>query len=75
MSSRMISSIAANIMLPQLAMGGWTPRPRNERPASIRMAVATMNVALTTNGPMTPGRIWRKMVRRAFTPTARAASM
>ena len=66
MSSRMMSSMATFIILPQLAMGGWTPRPRKERPASVRMALATANVALTTD-VHDARQIWRKMARRLHT--------
>ncbi len=32
-------------ILPQLDVGGWMPTPRNESPASSKMALAIPNVA------------------------------
>src|SRR5262249_5084001 len=36
-------------MLPQLGVGGGIPRPRNDKLASVRMAVAMLSVATTTS--------------------------
>src|SRR5262249_35782222 len=61
-------------MPPQLAAGGGIPSPRNESAATIRMASATWNVALTTTTPMVFGMMWRSTIRTGpppITPTAR----
>src|SRR5262249_50842561 len=61
------------IRLPSETAGGWIPRPRNESADSIRIAFATVSVALTTIGPIAFGTMCRKMMRRSRAPIARAA--
>ena len=39
--------LARSTMLPQVGVGGVTPRPRNDSPASVRIALAIPSVALT----------------------------
>ena len=41
--------------LPQLGVGGWMPKPRNDSVLSTRIAAATTSVALTMIGPMQLG--------------------
>src|SRR5262245_159885 len=38
------------IMLPQDGVGGWTPSPKNDNPASISIAFPTPRAAVTTTG-------------------------
>ena len=40
---------------PQLGWGGWTPTPRKLKPASITIAEAKLDAAITINGPVTFG--------------------
>src|SRR6266699_5399034 len=44
------------IMLPHDGVGGWTPRPRNERPASSMIALPTPSAAATLTGVSAFGR-------------------
>ena len=60
-------------MLPQVALGGGTPKPRKERLDSVRMAPATPRVAETRTGPSALGTRCRKMTRRPDAPTPWAA--
>ena len=46
-----VVEIAPDSRLPQLAVGGWMPNPRNESVLSSRIASATTNVAFTMIGP------------------------
>ena len=62
------------ISFPSAAFGGWMPKPRNERKASIRIAAATMSVVKTTIGPTQFGRMCRRMMRMSLAPAAFAAS-
>src|SRR5579885_2056146 len=48
--SSTVTDCAAFSMLPHDAVGGCTPSPKNERPASVRIAVATPKVDETTIG-------------------------
>src|SRR5436309_8352131 len=61
-------------MCPQGTVGGWIPKPRNDRVDSVMMARPTTSVALTTMGPMALGSMWRNMMRQLEAPVARAAS-
>jgi len=67
-----ISSRPAPIMLPQLTTLG-SPRPRKDRAASIRMAVATITDAVTIMAGKALGRISRIMIRTWPKPRLRAA--
>jgi len=62
------------IMLPQEGAGGCTPRPRNERPASSRIAFPTPSAAATITEVATLGTRWRTSNRRRPDPSATAAS-
>src|SRR5688572_8784662 len=57
-----MSPWARNSMLPQLAVGGWTPSPRKLADASRMMAWPTPRVAATMTGANVFGRTWRKMI-------------
>ena len=46
-------------MLPQVGAGGGTPRPRNERPASVRITAPMRVVNSTITTGMTFGTMWR----------------
>ena len=59
---------------PQEGIASGTPRPRKERPASVRMAPATPNVATTMSDALTFGSTWRHTIDTSGTPSARAAS-
>src|ERR1700730_345184 len=59
--------------LPRAAVGGGTPRPRNDRNDSRMITLATWSVAITTITEMRFGRIWRKMIRTWLIPRARPA--
>ncbi len=61
-------------MPPHVGIGGRTPKPRNDRAASMMMAMPTISVVCTMIGLMALGRMWRKMMRRSRAPAARAAS-
>ena len=61
-------------MLPQVGVGGWTPKPRNDSNDSVRMACVTKSVTVTMIGPRQFGSMWRKMMRAVDAPLARAAS-
>src|SRR5713101_10218676 len=60
--------------LPQLAVGGWIPKPRNDSVLSTRIASATTSVAFTMMGPRQLGNTWRRMMRVFDAPIARDAS-
>jgi hypothetical protein len=60
-------------MLPQLGMGGGTPRPRKLNPASVRIALAIYNVAMTTSVDTELGKTCRAITRTGELPMARAA--
>src|SRR5690606_15836551 len=61
------------IIRPQLMMFG-SPSPRNDRPASNRMAVPIASVADTISGAMALGSITRQMMRPLPAPMTRSAS-
>src|ERR1700722_21041478 len=50
------------IRLPRDTSGGWMPRPRKDSTASMRIASATVRVALTMIGPIAFGIMCRKMI-------------
>ena len=58
---------------PHEAWSGGTPKPRNERVDSARMAPAIPKEAETRTGPRALGRMWRKMIRKGPPPRARTA--
>ena len=60
-------------MLPQLEVGGCTPKPKKLSTDSRMMLLPTSSVALTTIGATELGSRWRRMIRRAETPRAVAA--
>src|SRR5258708_17790801 len=72
--SRIVGEVASLIMFPQLGVGAWTPRPRNDRLVSVRIAPATPSVATTRIGATRLGRIWRKPVRPLGKPRQAAAT-
>ena len=72
--SSTVSDWASFSMLPQLGVGGCTPRPRKLSPASSRIAFAMPNVAATITGARAFGSMWRKMMRPFDAPTVRLAS-
>ena len=65
----------SEIMDPHDGVGGFTPRPMNDRNASVVMYPGIANVSATTNGPKMLGRICLNMMRRSLVPMVRAASM
>ncbi len=60
-------------MVPHEGAGGWTPRPRKDRAASIMIAVERLKVAWTVMGAVTLGKICLTMMCRSPDPRARAA--
>ena len=50
------------------------PTPRKLRLDSVKMAEPTPSVAATMTTGITPGNMWRTMVRRALAPRALAAT-
>ena len=67
-------SLPAVRMFPHEGVGGCTPRPRNERPLSVRIAPATPSTAATSTGAIAFGRMCRKISRASPAPSARAAT-
>src|SRR5437016_3493382 len=65
-----IASLPSLRMLPQVACGGWTPSPRNDRPDSVRIAAGMPSVIATSTGAIAFGRIWRQTIRKPLAPTA-----
>src|SRR5882724_12325286 len=61
-------------MPPHDGIASGTPRPRNESPASVRIAPATPKVATTISEALTLGRMWRQRMRGRDRPSERAAS-
>lgn len=59
---------------PHSAAGGREPSPRNERPASSRIAPPTSSIASTSTGPTTPGSMSTLIERSEPTPASRLAS-
>src|SRR5262249_39641263 len=66
-----ISLVASFSMLPQDAVGGWMPRPRNDRVLSVMIAPPTPRVAATMIGASAFGRMWRSTIRASRAPTDR----
>ncbi|MNN93066.1 hypothetical protein D3C81_2114410 [compost metagenome] len=62
-------------MLPQVAAGGGTPRPRKLSALSESKAQPNMLVANTHNGARQLGVMWRNMVYSSELPITREASM
>jgi len=62
------------ISLPSDGLGGWIPNPRKESAASVRIAIPTIRVRVTTIGPTAFGSMCRNMMRRSPEPAAFAAS-
>src|SRR5215469_65728 len=62
-------------MLPQLAVGGWMPRPRKDSVDSKTIAAGIDNVARTSTGAMRLGMMWTNMIRHGLAPSDLAASM
>ena len=61
-------------MAPQLAAGGWMPRPRNDRLASARMALAMDSEICTIREPLMLGSRYRNSTRTSLAPMAMAAA-
>ena len=62
-------------MLPQLGVGGWMPRPRKSRAASIRMIWPTPRLAATISTGSTFGSRWRTINRASRAPIDLVARM
>src|SRR2546427_75918 len=65
-----IASLPSLRMLPQVACGGGTPSPRNDRPDSVRIAAGMPSVIATSTGAIAFGRMWRQTIRKPLAPTA-----
>jgi hypothetical protein len=61
-------------IVPQVGISGGTPTPRNDRPASARIAYAKMNDTCTRIGDIRFGNMCRHRMREVRTPSARTAS-
>jgi hypothetical protein len=59
---------------PHVGVVGFTPKPRNDRPASARIANGIISVAWTISGATALGSISLNMIRTSLIPTARAAT-
>ncbi len=59
---------------PQSGTSPSSPRPKNERPAAVRIASAALREKITGMAMITFAAMYRKMIRRGFAPIARAAS-
>src|SRR5260221_660195 len=55
-------------MAPQLAIGGWMPRPRKLSTDSSRMMLPMESVVATISGEATLGRMWTRTMRGALAP-------
>ena len=55
-------SLAVANIPPQLGVGGWVPRPKKDKEASIKMAPDMPKVAMTKIGPTIFGRIWVNII-------------
>ena len=58
---------------PSDGVPGGTPRPRKSSEVSARIAALMRNGRKVTTGVMLLGRMWRHMICRLPTPSARAA--
>ena len=72
--SRTTGTCASCSMRPQVASGGWKPRPRKDRVDSARMATATFRVADTTTGPSAFGTRCMNTMRLCPAPSTRAVN-
>src|SRR5438105_984680 len=61
-------------MLPQSAVGGCVPRPRNDRPAVARILAPTSRLNATMTGDSKCGSTCRPRMTASLAPSARAAS-
>ena len=68
-----IKTCALVNIFPQLAMGGWMPRPRKLRTDSIKMIFPIERVVATVIGEIEFGRMWRTIMCGADAPSATAA--
>jgi hypothetical protein len=66
--SSYIKSCAPVSILPQLAVGGWIPRPRKLNTLSNRMIFPTVNVVATIIGEVTFGNICLDIMRDGLKP-------
>src|SRR4051794_27278610 len=62
-------------IVPQLDVGGCTPKPRKLSPASASSAYPKLSAICTTSGVTALGNTCRVNMRRSLTPTAVDASM
>ncbi len=62
-------------MLPQVGVGGATPKPKKLKLASTRMAVAVQRLLITRISPRILGKIWDRTILFLFAPRARTASI
>ena len=69
---RSMKAAAVLSIVPQLACGGWTPRPMKERPASASSTAPTVSVTCTISGGAMLGKMWRSRMRPSEAPTTRA---
>ena len=58
----MADGVPSAISVPSETSGGWTPKPKNDRPASARIAALTLIVASMISSDDMFGRMWRKMI-------------
>src|SRR5689334_25147864 len=70
MSARAASSIA-----PHSGVGGWAPRPRNDRLEAVMLDVPMRNEEYTMTAEIVPGKMWRITIVKPDAPRLRAASM
>src|SRR5262249_48513253 len=68
-----ISSRPSDTIEPHSGVGGTTPRPRNDKPAKVIMALPTSSVTSTISGPTALGTIWRSTMRAGLSPITIAA--
>src|SRR5690606_264743 len=68
-----MKGLALEIMFPQVGVGGWAPRPRNDRPLSTRMASPRLSETWTRIGAITFGRIAVLRMRASLDPMTRDA--
>ena len=61
--------------MPQDGVGGRTPMPRNDRPASVVITSGTSIDARINSGPITLGSTWTPRMRGVPAPMARSATM
>ena len=66
---------AADKRAPQVSVSAGTPIPKNEREASVNMALAIPKAIAISTGDNALGMAWRNMVRVSEYPSAWAASM